>query len=318
LSLQLARRAGALTAVLTPASYERLRFEGRPSGRARGVAPAEALLEREPETKSPPRPRRVEPTLTPEEQRLIAAAMRSAGLEPAAYRAGPFHRRLPAVLRALRATTMKQAHERAAADPAAAARALETLLIGHTEPFRDADTFQRIRADVLPALSAGRPGLRVWSVGCSGGVELLSAALLLAERGILPGSELRGSDCRAAAVASARSGAMLRLMATLPAEFANLRPYFAAPAFGAAIARVNWVVEDALAAEFENSSWNLVFCRNLAIYLDAQSSQRLWARLVAALAPGGVLVTGRAERPPAHLPLARLAKSIYRLEGGTS
>ena len=40
-------------------------------------------------------------------------------------------------------------------------------------------------------------------------------------------------------------------------------------------------------------------------------------KAVAALAPGGVLVTGRAERPPAHLPLERLAKSIYRLEGGS-
>jgi chemotaxis methyl-accepting protein methylase len=223
---------------------------------------------------------------------------------------------MPAVLRALRAGTLGHAAERVATQPALAERALETLLIGHTESFRDADTFEDLRTLILPPLAAGRSGLRAWSVGCSKGVELQSAALLLAERGILAGSVLRGSDCRAAAIAAAQTGSTLRLLASLPAQFDSLRRFVDAD-FGAAIAAVSWVVEDALSADYAKSSWDLVFCRNLAIYLDAQSSQRLWARLVAALAPGGVLVTGRAERPPANLPLARLAKCIYQLEGGS-
>jgi chemotaxis methyl-accepting protein methylase len=300
--------------MLSPESYRRLRFEGRP-GRD---AADDAISCR---TSGARRPhatpaRRDEPPLNAAEARLVDAALAVAGLDPAAYRTGPFRRRLPAVLRALRETSVTVAGNRAVAEPALAERALDALLIGHTEPFRDADAFAHLRSAVLPQLAAERAGLRVWSVGCSGGVELLSAALLLAERGLLAGSTLRGSDCRAAAIAAAQSGAVLPLLSKLPAQFDDLRLLAARSDFGAAIASVGWVVEDALTAEPGESAWDLVFCRNLAIYLDAQSSQRLWARLVAALAPGGVLVTGRAERPPAHLPLGRLAKCIYRLEGG--
>jgi chemotaxis protein methyltransferase CheR len=311
--------------MLSPASYQFLRFEGRPGTRPAGEVAPPVATDAPDAARAPGRPSartarapRVEPELSPEEQRLLDAAFDRAGLDAAAYRTGPFRRRMPAVLRAIRAPSADQAAARLAAQPALAERALDALLIGHTEPFRDADTFQDLRRRVLPELATGGRGLRVWSVGCSGGVELLSAALLLDELGVLQKSTLRGSDIRAGAIAIARSGSVLQLMATLPDQFNDLRPRIARAEFGAAIASAGWVNENALTADTAESAWDVVFCRNLAIYLDAQSSQRLWSRLVAALVPGGVLVTGRAERPPASLPLARLAKCIYRLEGGAT
>ena len=59
---------------------------------------------------------------------------------------------------------------------------------------------------VLPKLSAGGAGLRVWSVGCADGAELYSVAMLLAERGLLKGSTLLGTDCRADAIGRAGRG----------------------------------------------------------------------------------------------------------------
>jgi hypothetical protein len=50
----------------------------------------------------------------------------------------------------------------------------------------------------------------------------------------------------------------------------------------------------------------------VAIYFDSHAASQLWERLVDSLAPGGVLVTGKAEKPSANLPLTRLAKCIYR------
>jgi chemotaxis methyl-accepting protein methylase len=307
--------------MLSPASYELLRFQGRPerSDAAAGAherPPSERPVLKASGASAPSR--RAEPELADDERRLVTAILAAAGLDAAPYRSGPFRRRMPAVLRALRAGSAAAAVDTVARDPAQAQRALETLLIGHTEPFRDADTFNELRRQVLPPLCEGRTALQAWSVGCSSGVELLSTALLLAERGVLAGSVLQGSDCRAAAIASAKSHAVLRLLGALPREFDDLRPLAAHAEFGAAVASIVWVVEDATTAAPALNRWDLVFCRNLAIYFDVQSSQRLWARLVAALAPGGVLVTGRAERPPATLPLVRLAKCIYRLEGGTT
>lgn len=307
----------ASCAMLSESSYRRIRFEGRPAEPPAPVSPAlpPPAAARSLRNVNVSRPSRPDPTLTPDEHRLIAATLAAAGLDAAHYRAGPFRRRLPAVLRALRVADAAEAARRVAADPAQAHRALETLLIGHTEPFRDPDTFLDLRATVLPELLAGRQGLRVWSVGCSAGIELLSAALLLAERDALSASHLRGSDARPEAIRAARAKTVAAVLLALPPRFDDLRPQVESPSFGAAIAHVDWVLEDALAATPSPEPWDLVFCRNLAIYLDPESSQRLWTRLVAALAPGGVLVTGRAERPPATLPLVRLAKCIYRLEG---
>ena len=38
----------------------------------------------------------------------------------------------------------------------------------------------------------------------------------------------------------------------------------------------------------------MILCRNLAIYLEPESSGLLWEKLAGALAPGGILVTGKA------------------------
>jgi chemotaxis protein methyltransferase CheR len=302
--------------MLTPESYRRVRFEGRPAAPPTPVPnllPPSSSASQLSHAKQ--RPRRPEPTLADDERRLISAVLAAAGLDAAHYRSGPFRRRLPAVLRALRVADAAEAAKRVAGNPAQTDRALETLLIGHTQLFRDPDTFFDLRSTVLPELLAGREGLRVWSVGCSAGAELLSAALLLAERSALASSQLRGSDCRPEAIRAARAKTAADVLLALPARFDHLRPQAETIGFGAAIAQADWVLEDALTAKPTPDAWDLVFCRNVAIYMDPESSQRLWSRLVAALAPGGVLVTGRAERPPATLPLVRLAKCIYRLEG---
>ncbi|HMO84504.1 MAG TPA: CheR family methyltransferase [Lacipirellulaceae bacterium] len=299
--------------MFSPASYQHLRFEGRPGGVG---APGELLDGPPPRAPQRGPSTRPEPQLDAPQRRLVEAALTVAGLDPAQYRTGPFVRRMPAVLRALQCPDIETACVRVSGSVEDARRALDALLIGHTEPFRDPKTFVELRSRVLGPLSAGRSGLSVWSVACSAGVELASAALLLAERGLLGGSRLRGSDCRAKAIETARLLSLQRLAASLPPELAELRPLLDDPAFGAAIATVEWVVENALTAEPDPAGWDVVFCRNLAIYLDSSSSERLWARLVAALAPGGVLVTGRAERPPRHLPLERVAKSIFRRTRG--
>ncbi len=297
--------------MLSEPSYRQLRFEGRPQGRP--SAGAAVVVAAPTAISGQPRVRREEPPLAAEERRLVESALATAGLDAGAYRAGPMRRRLPAVLRTLRTPSAIAAERRLAGDRTLATRALDALLIGHTEPFRDAEAFAELRQRVLPTLAAGGRGLRVWSVGCSGGLELLSVALLLAELGVVAGSTLRGSDCRASAIAAAKSHALEKLPAVSP-EHGQFEAALAAPEFLAAVEQVDWCVEDALVAP-ARGLWDLVLCRNLAIYLSEAAARQLWTRLAAALAPGGVLVTGKAEQPPADLPLTRLAKCIYRLEG---
>jgi chemotaxis methyl-accepting protein methylase len=64
----------------------------------------------------------------------------------------------------------------------------------------------------------------------------------------------------------------------------------------------------------EPGNWDLILCRNLAIYMQASAASRLWVRLVQCLRPGGFLVVGKAERPPSGCGLKLLAPCIYRRE----
>ena len=46
--------------------------------------------------------------------------------------------------------------------------------------------------------------------------------------------------------------------------------------------------------------------------LESSAADRLWSRMVSALQPGGVLVTGKAERPHMGLPLTRIGACLFR------
>jgi chemotaxis methyl-accepting protein methylase len=240
-----------------------------------------------------------------------------AGLDPADYRAEPLERRVPACLRALKVESEAAAQLRVEANPDLLQRALDVLLIGVTDFFRDTNVFDALRSHVLPALAAREGILRVWSVGCSTGAELHSIAILFAEAGLLDRTLLVGTDCRASAVGAARGGRYPdAALARVPFDLRNR--YFTRDGdhrqlVAALRDRIEWRVRDVLFAP-EQGPWDLVLCRNVTIYLGPGASHRLAGAAAASLARGGFIVVGRAERLPADAGLAPVARCIYRRE----
>jgi chemotaxis methyl-accepting protein methylase len=57
----------------------------------------------------------------------------------------------------------------------------------------------------------------------------------------------------------------------------------------------------------------VILFRNVAIYLEPDEAFRVWGHLAARLRPGGVLVTGKAERPPASLGFERIEPCLFQL-----
>lgn len=246
---------------------------------------------------------------------LISWVLERAGLQPGAYRAAAMQRRLSACLRQLKVPSTESARELLARKPDLVPVVLNTALIGVSEFFRDRPVFDYLKERVLPELLETKESLRVCSAGVSGGQELYSVAMLLAEAGMLANSRLLGLDCRASAIARAREG-VFREDDMAGVETPRRERFFRQESGRWAVLpvlkdRIEWKVENLLTFE-AGEPCDLVLFRNVAIYFTEAHSHSVWTRLCGQLADGGFLVTGKAERPPASLPLVRVAPSIYR------
>ncbi len=246
---------------------------------------------------------------------FISWVFQRAGLAVDSYRGEPLHRRLPACLRALHTETEARARQLLEQRPDLLTTAIGALLIGVTEFFRDPSVFETLRSEVLPQLTSPTRPLRVWSAGCSNGAELYSMAILLAQSGHLEGSFLLGSDCRHDAIEHAHT-ALYKYTELRKIEPSDRHRYFEeAGHFWRPIEpicrHVHWKVAD-LAQGIEKGPWDMILWRNMAIYLETEAAESMWRDLASALAPGGVLIVGKAEQPPVGLPLINVRKCIYR------
>lgn len=231
---------------------------------------------------------------------LAAAVLAGAGLDPLHYRAAPLQRRTAACLRVLRSGTQSDA--------------LSALLIGFSGFFRDADVFEALERKVIPHLRGLNRPLRILSVGCSSGQELYSIAILLAEHGLIARAELVGVDCRSDAIIAARDGVFSHALVSEVPEPMRAR-YLESAVAGFRVherlrARTRWQVMDATGA-IPSGPWDLVLCRNLFIYLQHRTIERMVARMIAHMAPLGVLVVGKAERPSATSGLKTVGRCLY-------
>lgn len=262
-----------------------------------------------------------EPELRPEDRAFLDWLLLRKGINPAHYRRETLARRFQACLRALRSSSVAQARGAVERNGRLLDTALNALLIGVTSFFRDERAFAALRDVALPQLPASPEALRVWSVGCSDGAELYSVAMLLAERGTLRRCELLGTDCRADAVRAAAAGrfSAAAVRAAIPVQLAEryIRPGKTGDEHHIAAElreRTRWHVADVLQRP-EPGPWDLILCRNMAIYLRSTTVVKLWDALHEQLRPGGFLLVGKSERPaPAHGRFVNVAPCLYRRE----
>jgi len=178
---------------------------------------------------------------------------------------------------------------------------IDALATNHTAFLREPDHFDFLRQQVVPALAA-RSSVEVWSAACSTGEEIWTLACLLNEA--LPSRMIR-------IAASDISGKALRFaaQAVYPAERCYGLPppwlsrYFVAehgpPKSYRVCPQLRAQVEFRRINLVERFSWPrrfpVVFCRNVMIYFDRQTQERVVDRLADCLEPGGYLFVGHAE-----------------------
>ena len=180
---------------------------------------------------------------------------------------------------------------------------LDVLTTNKTSFFREAAHFDYL-AQVLPAIQdASRRPLRLWSAGCSTGEEPYTMAMVLRET--LGAQRVRdarilATDLSSEVLVRARAATYAEaVMADVPAPLRE-RYFERVDGVGSRVtADLGGMVR--LARLNLQGAWpmrgpfDVIFCRNVMIYFDKATQERLVGRFAAMLRPGGLLFVGHSE-----------------------
>ncbi|WP_410218967.1 CheR family methyltransferase [Paracoccus sp. (in: a-proteobacteria)] len=190
--------------------------------------------------------------------------------------------------------------------PAERRHLLSAITTNVTAFFREGHHFKSLAAEVLPPMIADvRKGrkLRLWSAACSSGEEPYSMAVTLLDT--FPDAPqhdvlILATDIDPEMVTKAEAG-RFSTEAMKPVDPAMAKKHFK-PQDDGVVARPELMRIMRFAELNLHHDWpftgkfDVIFCRNAAIYFDAPARQRLWLRFAGALAPGGSLFIGHSER----------------------
>ncbi len=187
---------------------------------------------------------------------------------------------------------------------------VDVMTTNETFWFRDTYPFDYLKNNLLPDLmapAAGASALRVWSAACSSGQEPYSISMTAEEylrlslgRPARP-VEIVATDLSPSVMAQARSAEYDKLTVTrglsqerLEAFFDKLSPdtWRVKPAISR---RVNFKPLNLMDSFQGLGKFDLIFCRNVLIYFEAELKTDILTRMHEVLKPGGLLFLGSSE-----------------------
>jgi chemotaxis protein methyltransferase CheR len=184
------------------------------------------------------------------------------------------------------------------------------VVVGETFLFRDAQLWQLVETSLFPGLKSLARPIWIWSAGCSTGEEAYTLALIAHRVFGRDGYRVLGTDVNPKAVAAARVGAYGQW--SLRGVSDERRESLAAT--GAQTVRVPEEVKSLVRFETQNlvdessyaqagmTSFELVMCRNVLIYMSHAARVKIIERLAASVSPGGVLILGHGESAGIDIP----------------
>jgi len=180
---------------------------------------------------------------------------------------------------------------------------IDVLTTNKTSFLREASHFDFLRDEVLPGLTGA---IRIWSAGCSSGEEPYTLAMLVGdalERRASRDARILATDLSHRVLATAKAGRYAaEAMADVPPRW--LQRYWTRRVDGAStqyeaspelrrlvhFAKLNLMEKWPMQGPFD-----AILCRNVMIYFDKGTQQRMVERYHALLRPGGHLFVGHSE-----------------------
>lgn len=207
-----------------------------------------------------------------------------------------------------------------------AERIIDAVTTNKTDFFREAEHFHYLTEAVLPRLAEELHGdvLQVWSAAASVGAEAYSLAMTFADWSqmvhSLRWSILATDICREVLETGVQGIYPEAMIAPVPQE---MRKRYLLRSRDREAAQVRIVPELRRQVTFARlnlietayrlpSAMHVVFCRNVLIYFDKPTQQKVLARICESLVPGGYLFVGHSETITGYaLPVRQVAPTVF-------
>jgi chemotaxis methyl-accepting protein methylase len=238
---------------------------------------------------------------------LTRKISREAGLSLDAYKDKCLRRRIAVRMRACGVHTYADYQAVLDRSPAEYARLKDAITINVTRFYRNAETWNLLRANLLREICDTTSGeVRAWSAGCSSGEEPYTLAVLIADcldrQGLSERLDLvtvDATDIDRECLERAQAGYYRRdALADVPPELVDR--YFEQDGTGYRVTervRRRVIVRplDLCNQPPPRRHYRLILCRNVVIYFERAAQERVFLAFAEALAPGGILVLGKVE-----------------------
>jgi chemotaxis protein methyltransferase CheR len=182
---------------------------------------------------------------------------------------------------------------------------IENMTTNESFFFRDFKPFDALRDKILPEIFAKHPEkntFRIWSAASSTGQEAYSIAMTILESASCAGKqfEIIGTDIDLKVIEKAREGLYSQFEVQRGVSISLLLRYFTQEGD-------QWRVKEPLQRMVRFDQFNLldsagglgifdvVFCRNVLIYFDNPTKEKVLATVAKAMEPYAFLLTGGAE-----------------------
>ncbi|MEM9023654.1 MAG: protein-glutamate O-methyltransferase CheR [Bacteroidota bacterium] len=184
-------------------------------------------------------------------------------------------------------------------------RFLQEITVNTTEMFRDPSFWRNVRDELLPEFRKfGK--IRIWHAGCSSGEEVYSMAILLHEAGMLDNAIIYATDIDQGILHQARSGnhaiGHMELNIKNYERFGGagqLQDYYKEVGDRAIfdqhlIRNVKYKIHNLVAGE-QFMKFDLILCRNVMIYFDAELQREVIRLMHASCFHKGYMCLGAKE-----------------------
>jgi len=272
--------------------------------------------------------------ITPAELKLVSQYIQSiSGIYLDQSKTYLFETRLSSVAEQNGCSSYQELYNKAKREPAKKIeqQIIDAITTNETLFFRDKGPFDLLQHKILPELidkrstnSGQKTKIKIWSAASSTGQELYSIAIVIRE--LLNNNSkyaftLLGTDISDAAIAQASYGKYNRFEIERGLEKKYLQKYFT-------LFRDSWKIKDEIRAMVNFRKINLttsltalgkfdiIFCRNVAIYFSLEDRKKLFNKLADSLADDGYLVVGSTESltglSPLFVPKRHLQSIFYQ------